>query len=70
MLPKMAAKTWCGHVPTSTCPQARLLMYLALPKRLIRAKNEVILNPILALATSDGMKTDITPKMLRKRLGT
>ena len=45
-------------------------MYLALPKRLIRAKNEVILNPILALATSDGMKTDITPKMLRKRLGT
>ena len=44
--------------------------YLALPKRLIRDKNEVILNPILALATSDGMKTDIAPKMLRKRLGT
>ena len=21
---KVAAKTWCGHVPTSTCPQARL----------------------------------------------
>ena len=20
----MAAKTWCGHVPASTCPQARL----------------------------------------------
>ena len=24
---KLAAKTWCGHVPTSTCPQARLNMY-------------------------------------------
>ena len=22
---KVAAKTWCGHVPTSTCPQARLI---------------------------------------------
>jgi hypothetical protein len=21
---KVAAKTWCGHIPTSTCPQARL----------------------------------------------
>ena len=20
----MGAKTWCGHVPSSTCPQARL----------------------------------------------
>ena len=25
---KVAAKTWCGHVPSSTCPQARLLMKL------------------------------------------
>ena len=23
----VAAKTWCGHVPTSTCPQARLSCY-------------------------------------------
>ena len=24
---KVAAKTWFGHVPTSTCPQARLYKY-------------------------------------------
>ena len=30
----MADKTWCGHVPTSTCPQARLyaFIYLSISK--------------------------------------
>ena len=25
---KVATKTWCGHVPTSTCPQARLKLQI------------------------------------------
>jgi hypothetical protein len=29
---KVAAQTWCGHVPTSICPQARLLDICYLPK--------------------------------------
>ena len=24
---RVAAKTWCGHVPSSTCPQARLIVF-------------------------------------------